>query len=230
MTETIIISDFDGTITNTDLADKFIRYFEGEEVIKQLENALNNRRIDLIEFMSYICQCITHEMKNIKYNHDVYKLVDILVKEYNIHVDQDIFTLRKLCQSKKIEFKILSGGFKKFILYILNQNVQPTERITEDILISHDFECLNNEYYKFKSNTEIIPKGKYIETKYPRDEYNVIFMGDGVSDFSVVQNCSLVFAKENSILAEKCLKEKISFIPFKTFDEIILYITKHGYI
>jgi HAD superfamily phosphoserine phosphatase-like hydrolase len=222
MLKTIIISDFDGTITNSELASKFIVDTEGKVICEQLENAINNGRITLLEFMTYVCHCIGNVIKT----HDkLYAYIDEVVRKYNIVIDHDIYQLYQICVDKNIEFKILSGGFKEFICHILNNYNSNNIKIDENKIVSHSIERMETNY-RFKQNKEMPNKGEYIKKYYPKSEYNIILIGDGYSDIPAIPYCSLIFTKQNSILEKKCMTENIPHISFQTFSEVIQELQK----
>lgn len=217
MAKNIIISDFDGTITNTELASKFILDTEGKEICTQMENALNNGKITLLEFMSYVCHCIGN---HIKIPDELYNYVDEIIQKYEITIDNGIYQLYNNCMDQNVEFKILSGGFKEFIHYILNKNNESTQKIDVNKIISHNIERMET-VFRFNQNKEMMTKGEYIKKYYPQTDYNIIFIGDGYSDIPAIEYCSLIFAKRDSVLEKKCSSMNVSYISFNNFSEVI---------
>ncbi len=96
----------------------------------------------------------------------------------------------------------MSGGFKKAITKLLIIDARK--------IISHDFEYENHRVL-FSCNDEIIPKGSYTRKYYPVEQFNTIFIGDGISDFSMIGQCDILFAKINYPLERKCIDENISY-------------------
>jgi 2-hydroxy-3-keto-5-methylthiopentenyl-1-phosphate phosphatase len=123
-----------------------------------------------------------------------------------------VYNLQALCDKKNIPFRILSGGFKKAITYLLH--------VDENIIFSHDFEVVDNNV-SFVCNKEILPKGKYLQVHFPRDKFFVVFIGDGTSDFSVIKHCNVVFAKNKSVLESKCQLDNIDYFSFDNFNDVI---------
>ena len=212
--QTIIISDFDGTITSDDFAGKILEYSNETEFAKLIKS-VDNGEITVTDYLKFICQMInTH---NCNYN----KLFDIIVKKYNITIDEKVYDLKMLCDQKNIQFYILSGGFKKAIKHLLH--------INNDIIISHDFEIINNEVL-FVCNKGILPKGKYVQEHFPKDKFFIIFIGDGISDFSVIEHCNIIFTKKNSVLELRCQQKNIDHFSFSNFDDVIEKLLKLGYV
>ncbi|MGB9810037.1 MAG: phosphoserine phosphatase, partial [Caldanaerobacter sp.] len=58
--------------------------------------------------------------------------------------------------------------------------------------------------------------------KYKGKGYRVAFVGDGYSDFCVVEYADEVFAKD--VLANYCLEKGIGFYRFENFKDIVGYI------
>jgi 2-hydroxy-3-keto-5-methylthiopentenyl-1-phosphate phosphatase len=204
--QTIIISDFDGTITSDDIAGKILENSGETEFTKSLITLVDNGDITVVDYLKFIC-CIINN-----YDCDYVGLLDTIIKKYNIKIDVHVYNLKALCDGKNIQFRILSGGFKKAITYLL--------RINKEIVISHDFEIVNNKVI-FACNDEILPKGKYVRVHFPKDKFFVVFIGDGISDFSVVEYCSIVFAKKKSVLESKCIRDNIDYFPFNNFNDVI---------
>lgn len=204
--QTIIISDFDGTITSDDFAGKILENSKETNFVKLLITAVDNGDITVIDYLKFIC-CMIND-----YGCNYIELFDMIIKKYNITIDKLVYDLKSLCDEKNIPFRILSGGFKKAITYLLH--------VDKDIVISHDFEIVNNEVL-FACNEEILPKGKYVQVHFPKDTFFIVFIGDGISDFSVVKHCNIVFAKKNSVLESKCLRDNIDHFSFDNFGDVI---------
>jgi HAD superfamily phosphoserine phosphatase-like hydrolase len=207
----IIISDFDGTIINCDMASKILEYIEGEEIVENLWTALANQEISINEFMNFVCYALELETEGCKTSMPI-DIIHNVIKKNDINIDQCIYTLIQLCKKKNYPFYILSGGFKKVITDML--------KITPDIVISHDFDIVDN-HVKFACNQNIVPKGKFIEEHVLKYGRKIIFIGDGYSDFSVIKYCDLLFTKCNSVLEIKCISGNIEHFSFDNFNDIV---------
>ncbi|ORX48320.1 hypothetical protein DM01DRAFT_1338781 [Hesseltinella vesiculosa] len=53
-----------------------------------------------------------------------------------------------------------------------------------------------------------------------------VFCGDGVSDISAARHADVLFARKNCHLETYCMKHGIPFVPFETFKEVELVVTK----
>ncbi len=63
-----------------------------------------------------------------------------------------------------------------------------------------------------------------VARKYAKD---YIYIGDGLSDRCIAKNAALLFAKNSLELF--CKNEKISYFPYKTFQDIIYAISKESF-
>lgn len=225
--KTIVISDFDGTITSDILDDKIHEYLSSREDANKLIKKLNDRTITISEYMTHICDKITKHICDVNGNIDyitLNKFIHEVLDNYNITVDYDAKELERICEINKIPFYILSGGMDKIIMEVYSSQKKDIKNI-----ISHNLEIINGTV-AFKCNDFINPKGKYIEENFPKDKFNVIFIGDGVSDFSVIGKCILLFAKKGSILERKCIRENIEHLTFETFTEVINILIEKKYL
>jgi len=207
--KSIFISDFDGTIISQDIAEKILCDTKGEKIMKELSYKINNGTIDIKYFMDEVCECISQNSEN------YLGWIDRLIEKYDIKFDHSFKQLVELCSQNSTEIYILSGGLKKIIEHILKKNNITFK--TENI-ISHDFEHCN-EKVKFKINPELCTKGKYIKTHFS-GRYNIIFAGDGYSDYTAVKYCDNLFVKNNSILEEYCRQHIINNTIFSNFLDV----------
>jgi HAD superfamily phosphoserine phosphatase-like hydrolase len=99
----IIYCDFDGTITKTDVLDKIITDIYSYDKYKEMENKL-----------------LTGEMKYENYLTDMFDGIEYnLTKIPNDLIDEHFFNFYKWVSNKKIDFYIISSGFKKIIQFLL---------------------------------------------------------------------------------------------------------------
>jgi len=195
----IIFSDFDGTITNRDVLDGIITEIYSFEKYKQVENEL-----------------LTGELEYEKYLFDMFDGI-----KYNLsNLPNDLIDLQQWIIKNKINFYIISSGFKKII-----ETLVPY--INNKIIYGNDIIINDNDIWKVelydKINNLSINKNEIIN-KFKKDDFKTIFIGDGLSDFKVIGNIDYLFCKKNSLLHEKCIKENIEFIVYENFNDILNYL------
>jgi len=100
-----------------------------------------------------------------------------------------------------MEWMIISGSVKQLIeIFLPNAPILAHNlRYTDQFVIDY--------------NESIDPKSKYINQHFPPDQYEVTYIGDGETDFSVSDHCILqnLFVKENSSLMKHCQDHKIPY-------------------
>jgi 2-hydroxy-3-keto-5-methylthiopentenyl-1-phosphate phosphatase len=69
-------------------------------------------------------------------------------------------------------------------------------------------------YYRYSANCK---RNHIINNS--RDEDFTVYIGDGNSDKDTALYCDIIFAKKS--LLKYCEKERISFFPYKTLDDVV---------
>ena len=194
-----IFSDFDGTITNSDVLDLMIENLYSRDKYLEMESKLINGTVGYEKYLYDMFSGITYEYEKINPN-----IVDDTFKDFYLWVVQN-----------KIDFFVVSSGFKKLILHLLPyvkevqvfaNDIKTNEVGTWDIVL---FDNLNNK---------TINKNLVINSL--KSNNKTIFIGDGLSDFTVMGNVDVLFAKKNSLLHKKCIKENCPHIVFENFSDI----------
>jgi 2,3-diketo-5-methylthio-1-phosphopentane phosphatase len=194
-----IFSDFDGTITNSDVLDLMIENLYSRDKYLEMESKLINGTVGYEKYLYDMFSGITYDYEKINPN-----IVDDTFKDFYLWVVQN-----------KIDFFVVSSGFKKLILHLLPyvkevqvfaNDIKTNEVGTWDIVL---FDNLNNK---------TINKNLVINSL--KSNNKTIFIGDGLSDFTVMGNVDVLFAKKNSLLHKKCIKENCPHIVFENFSDI----------
>lgn len=200
---TIVFCDFDGTITNIDIYDCILETHLGKNEVVQMSDNISNHITTISQHMNIICQYLGDNPINV---------LNYVVNKFEIHVDTTLYDLYNFCHKNGYMFKIISGNCGMFIKHLIN--------VADNDIVSHNIEK-DISGYKFVENTLINPKYKYIKRYFPKDIYNVIYIGDGISDFSVVNDCTLLFAKNGSVLEKKCIQDKICYTGFNSLNDVV---------
>lgn len=207
MKKTIVVSDFDGTITQKDGLYTFVQdYAKGDwEKIEQ----------DWTEGKISSKECLIEEFKLIP------DLSEELISKFakTIDVDEHFKDFYLNLSEKGIDFCVVSDGIDYFINKILKQHgLENLEIISNHGTFRGEFFELTfpNDSSECKNNAGTC-KCKIISDL--KQEYKkVIYIGDGVSDFCVADKADILFAK--SRLLNYCKENNIKHIPFETFEDI----------
>lgn len=210
---TVLCIDFDGTITNTDVLDELIIHVKGRAYLSEWINNLISKKILYPEYLHMVCEILN--IGTLEFGS-----IETFVKTRNIIIDPMFEQLQILCAKHDIPLYIISGNFKKIIQLFVNH---PHENI-----LAHDYFICNDKIIECYDNS-IDPKSMYINTYFPSDKYNVVYIGEGTSDISVVNNCNVkhMFAKKNYSLARRCDEKNYAYIPFDNLSDVVNIITNH---
>ena len=214
MKEITIVSDFDGTITKEDGLYNFIeRYAKGNW--QKVEQAWVNGEISSKE-------CLIREFKLVP------DLSEELIADFvkSVEIDEYFKDFYQTITEKNIDFYIVSDGIDYFIDKILHQNGLDNVKVISnhgyfrgeffEITFPNDFsECKNNSG-TCKCN---------VLSSLRKNYRKIIYIGDGVSDFCVAHKADILYAK--SKLAEYCKNEKINYIKYSSFNDIIPSMSKY---
>lgn len=207
MKDLIVVSDFDGTITERDGLYAFIKEY-AKEGWEKIEEDWTKGKISSKE-------CLIEEFKLVPDLSE--ELISGFVKKLNI--DEHVKDFCEHLSKKGIDFCIVSDGIDYFINKILKQhgleNVKVISNHGEfrgeffEITFPNDFEgCKNNAgTCKCKILSDL------------KQEYKkVVYIGDGVSDFCAADKADVLYAK--SKLLKFCTEKGIECIPYNTFEDI----------
>jgi 2-hydroxy-3-keto-5-methylthiopentenyl-1-phosphate phosphatase len=202
-----IFIDFDGTITTTDVGENiFLKYGEVEKVKNIIEDLLSDK-ISSKECWLSLCRAVPHINEN---------ELDNFINE--IEVDPAFKEFINFLNKNGMPHFILSDGFDYYIERILSK-----EGLSKIKFFSNKLKIINNRLIPSFPHHDIgFPssancKRNHIINNSGDEEYTV-FIGDGNSDKYTVHYCDFIFAKDN--LLKYCERERISYFPFKSFDDV----------
>ena len=207
MKDLIIVSDFDGTITERDGLYTFIKeYAKGDW--EKIEQDWADGKISSKE-------CLIEEFKLVPDLSE--ELIAGFVK--TICIDEYFKDFYLKLSEQNIDFCIVSDGIDYFINKILS--IHGLENIK---IISNHGE-FRGEFFELKfpndssecKNNAGTCKCKVI-SELKKDYNKVVYIGDGVSDYCVADKADLLYAK--SRLSDYCRKYNINFVPYNSFNDI----------
>jgi HAD superfamily phosphoserine phosphatase-like hydrolase len=197
----IIFSDFDGTIAYNDLFDQLTDYCISSDFRIEMESKIINGLLNYNDVLQIFLE---------KFNISFDKAIEVINNKNNIVIDPYFKDFYLKCISNNINFYIISSGIKKIIKYYLPY-------VNTDIIIANDVIINNDKWDLELYNNKGIYKLDFVNNK--SDDYK-IYIGDGLSDISVVDSVDVLYVKENSYLHNYCIKNNKNHIPFKNFKDI----------
>lgn len=200
-----MLTDFDGTVTQTDVAEDILDAFASPEWW-DIEEEHRARKIGTRE--SLLRQfALVHASEE-----EMLRFID-----RQIHPDETFPAFVDYCKGRGIPLEIVSEGLDFYVYHLLkewriNVPVRTNRTSFEEgrVVISYpnaDPTCMLCGTCKLRRLFELRVQG-----------YRVAYVGDGHSDLCPAVEADVVFAKKE--LAGLCREEDIDFIPFDTFADI----------
>ena len=203
-----VFVDFDGTITLEDVGEAIFKKFGETEKVKRIIEDLLSDKISSRQCWDELCDSVDNINKA-----ELDEFIDLL------DVDPTFIPFVKFCSENKIDMVVLSDGFDYYIDRLFNKAGLSGLKYYSNKLFVDDKGILKAEYPYFDvdSPTSANCKKNHIINHSSDDEYTV-YIGDGNSDKEAAQFCDFIFAKDG--LAKFCSMERISFYPFRDFNEV----------
>ncbi len=200
-----VLTDFDGTVTLTDVAEDILRAFAPPEWW-HIEEEHRARKIGTREAM--VRQfALVHERE------------DVLIRFVDGHVklDETFPPFVEACRRRGIPVEIVSEGLDFYLVHLLAKwgidvpvRTNRTRFKRGRVRIEYPYAdptCNLCGTCKLRRLFELRIAG-----------YQVAYVGDGHSDLCPAVEADVVFAKKE--LADLCREEAIDFIPFDTFADV----------
>jgi len=201
-----IFIDFDGTITTTDVGEGIFRQFGNSERVNKIIEDLLNDKISARDSWIELCDSVESVTK---------KELDDFIDQ--VEIDSTFTDFINFCRENEIDHYILSDGFDYYLKRILTRENIDTEYFANALSVSDSKLIPSFPYLDFDFSSSANCKRNHIINNSSDDDYTV-FIGDGNSDKYTVQYCDFVFAKDD--LLKFCEKERISYFPFNTFNDV----------
>ncbi len=200
-----VLTDFDGTVTRSDVAEDILEEF-APPTWWDIEEEHRARKIGTRETM--VRQFALVRAKEA----DILRFVDDRVQ-----LDETFPAFVAYCRSRDIRLEIVSEGLDFYLRPLLRKwridvPVRTNRAVFEDgrVKISYPYAdptCNLCGTCKLGRLFELRVQG-----------YRVTYVGDGHSDLCPAIEADVVFAKKE--LADLCREEAIDFIPFDTFADV----------
>jgi len=228
-----IFCDFDGTVSVNDVGDRLFRTFGGTEVLEIVKEWMQDKITARECWARQFKAAPSITPQQLEAFADAQKL-DPYFKEFV-----------GFCQSKGIEFYVLSDGFDFYIERILRNNgldpASGTAQLSKDIEggipLMRNVKFFAN-HLNFNGNGTIYPTFPHTDSECEKcgnckrnhlltlsgDDDIIVYIGDGYSDRCPAEYADIVFAKRD--LLRYCQANNISFYEFQTFKDVIERLEK----
>lgn len=204
--DTIVLVDFDGTITQQDVGALLFNTYSKNES-KKIVSLWLKGEIGSRECLEKECELIkitSSELRN-------FALAQKIDEQFPAFVD--------LCKREKHKLVILSDGLDFYIKLILEKYGLDEIPFYSNLLRFENGD-LDLEFPYFDRGCGTCGNCKSYHLKSLKGKAgNVVYIGDGLSDKCVVKEAEIVFAKHD--LREFCIKESIQHFSFTDFGDVI---------
>ena len=209
MTKEIVISDFDGTIVMSNIAEQILTTFCGDTWL-QYEELFASGKLSLEE-------TLVAEYSLIKTSKE------IILEEIDriTTVRKNFVNFANHCFNKGNELIIVSAGIDFTLEHILLKLHLPQKLKIFTVITQYNPDGSLKVTKPIRFNESITDFKLDIVQHYKELGYYVRYIGDSVSDFQAVKGADRIYSIRNSKLSAYCKKKNFPFIEFDDFDRII---------
>ncbi len=211
-----IFVDFDGTITQQDVGDAiFLKYCDTDKVNNIITDLLSDN-ISAQQCWEMLCDLVNGIDRN-----ELNNYID------SFSIDPYFCDFAVFCNKNRIPFYVLSDGFDYYINRIFaKEGLEDINYFANRLTVTEDGRFIPSfPYSDTDCRSSANCKRNHIINLSSDDDYT-IYIGDGNSDKYVAPFCDYIFAKDD--LLRFCERERISYFPFKNFNEVIKRLTELG--
>ncbi|ORX38337.1 HAD-like domain-containing protein [Kockovaella imperatae] len=221
----VVLSDWDGTITDRDSNDY---------LTDNLGFGPDKRRgynLDVLNEKIGFRDSFIEQISSVAAKHSFDECVEFLAEHINL--DPGFEKFYNWCSSNGVPVVIVSSGMAPIIRAVLSKHMP--EAAKEIDIIANDVKFTDPEGKGTKGHWELVfrhPESHYGHDKslaiLPYRDLDkppvLVFCGDGVSDLSAAKHADLLFAKERadgeSDLMVYCTRNEIPFVQFLDFHKV----------
>jgi 2-hydroxy-3-keto-5-methylthiopentenyl-1-phosphate phosphatase len=215
-----IFCDFDGTVAVNDIwINSLGKFIKDESKFNEVLSDFNDLAIGGKE-----CACLLLDL-----------IEDFSFEEFNRYLDQEMLDpffkeFVSFCGENDISLAIVSGGFDYYINYILQKEELDVKFFSSKLISETGKDgktSLSCEFPYGDENCSLCETSKrniLINHTNDLDNEISVYIGDGISDFCVVNYADLVFAKGK--LASYCWKNNITYFDYTNFNDVINKLRK----
>jgi len=200
-----VLSDFDGTITQVDVAEAILDEFAPSQW-REIEELYRARKIGTRESMARQFALVRAGEE------ELLQFVD-----HTAVIDETFREFVKFCKAQGLVLEIVSEGLDFYVRHLLRKwDIRVPVRTNHAI-----FEAghVRIDYPWADATCRLCGTCKLLRLFELRTAgYRTAYIGDGHSDLCPAIEADLVFAKSN--LADLCRTEEVDFIPFERFSDV----------
>lgn len=205
--KTLVLSDFDGTISTQDIGHEVIkRFMKGDW--RELDDSYASGKIGSMAAYRRIASLMKAESRE--------------MAEYTLGLntmDPTFADFYRFCKRRGFDFKVVSDGLDFYIRLILERHGLGDIEFFSNVLrfnggssVSIEFPCSNGECGRCGTCKSMILRNERAE--YER----IVYIGDGYSDVCPTQYADIVFGK--GVLYEKCRQNNRACFHYRNFQDI----------
>nr|MBC7243815.1 MtnX-like HAD-IB family phosphatase [Chloroflexota bacterium] len=201
-----VLCDFDGTATPCIVIDMLYRRFAAPSCL-QMVKLWEQGKISTPEEMRACFATITAGRAEMEH------LLD------SVPLDPAFPDLVSFCQQQGYPFAIVSDGLTWYIRYILERHgIHHVQVYANEIHFGPDGLHLSFPWYSAESPLRGTSKLAFVR-RYKAEGFQVVFIGDGLSDIEVVGAADVLFARAS--LLDYCREQRIPAMPFSNLSEVL---------
>lgn len=201
-----VLCDFDGTITPCIVIDMLYRRFAAPSCL-QMVKLWEEGKISTPEEMRACFATITASRTEMEYFLS------------SIPLDPALADLLKFCRQRGYHFAIVSDGLTWYIEHILHcHGVSDVTIYASEIHFGPDGAHLSFPWYSPETPLRGTSKLALVR-RYKADGFQVVFIGDGLSDIEVVGAADILYARGS--LLDYCRQHRSPAIPFSGLSEVL---------
>lgn len=215
LNNSIILSDFDGTITTFDTNYRLFNII-GNEKTKEISKELLKGNLSMKT-------AARSQFENLELGKKAY--IDYILNE--IEIQPGFIKFYENTEKYNVDFAIVSGGFLNGIEVFLEKygitdiKIYANELVFKGNKVGVKFYDDIHGYEEKDCSCAFKPSGNCkvkFYNEYKKDYDKIIFIGDGSTDLGIAEKADILFAKDS--LADYCNKKNIEFIKWKDFHDI----------
>lgn len=216
MKNRIIFSDFDGTFCEKDVGHRLYTHFSNGENLKYVEmwkqGIISTR------------ESLTREAALLKVGiHEIYQFLD----QFKLRAGAvELYAFTKI---SKIPFYILSDGSDIYVKHILQKyKLEEIRYFANRVTVKNNRYIIEFPYDNGGCTRCGCCKGARINEIVGdhRDRWEIIFIGDGLSDICALEYADKIFARGD--LLEYCISHNIKAFEYKDFFDILNWLKTSG--
>lgn len=183
MKKKVILSDFDGTITTTNVLDSLYEEFGGLGFDQHMER-WRRGEISTMQEIELIFSTIKATRRE----------MEAFLR--TVKLDPGFRSLLGHCRKQDIPFAVVSDGLRWYIDYILNfHDVGVPDVFAGDISFTPDGFRFSFPWYDSAYPLRSTAKPLIVKD-FQRRGYSVIFIGDGLTDVEAAEVADVIYAKD----------------------------------